>query len=144
MQWIAMTHSFQPQSLKDVKDSDMLTFGAETMTVGRFKQAVQACLGGPMARGLSAELANQGVVIDRELLAPNQCLEDYARWFHQGIECEVLPARSQGWQSARVRIQVAVEVAVVNEAATEGDTTCCMDTEYIEDLAQILRVIVNR
>ena len=122
----------------------MLFFGAEPMTVGRFKQAVNACCSGPLARGLSAELANQGVEIDQELLAPNGSLEEYACLFQQGIECQVLPEKAKGWQPAKLRIQVSVEIAVESEASAEKDTACWTDTQHIEDLAKLLERLISR
>ncbi len=94
---------------QELSEDDVLSIGDTTFKAGKFKQAVESCFDDAMGYGLSSALSNKEIKISPKKLAGTGGGEAYARWFGDGIECEVLKVGAQGWQKAKVRVSVSVE-----------------------------------
>ena len=97
-------------SLQNCDEDDVLSFGDDTFKVSKFKRAVKGAFGNNLGNQFNSQLNSyQGIKIDGAILAPSGVREPYARWFNDGIDCEILQIGSKGWQKGKVRIKVSVE-----------------------------------
>ena len=103
-------------SLQNCDEDDVLSFGDNTFKISKFKRAVKEALGNELGSQFYNKLTYQGIKIDGAILAPSGVHEPYARWFNDGIDCEILQIGSKGWKKGKVRIKVSVEFYV------EGDS----------------------
>ena len=104
-------------SLQNCDEDDVLSFGDDTFKVSKFRKAVNGAFGNNLGNQFYSQLSSyQGIKIDGAILAPKGINEPYARWFNDGIDCEILQLGSKGWQKGKVRIKVSVEFYVEEDS----------------------------
>ena len=130
-------------SLQNCDEDDVLSFGDDTFKVSKFRKAVNGAFGNNLGNQLNSQLSSyHGVKIDGAILAPKGINEPYARWFNDGIDCEILKLGSKGWQKGRVRIKVSVEFYV--EEDSEQLVSEPSEIELPESPLDDLRQMINQ
>ncbi len=129
--------------LQDCTDDDVLSFGEDTYKIGKFKKAINGAFGNNLGHQLNGQLGSyQGIKIDGSILAPKEVNEPYARWFRDGIDCEILNLGSKSWKKGKVRIKVSVEFYVEEQEDSEilkSDTLEISPPESpLDDLRQMM------
>ncbi|HEY9728300.1 MAG TPA: KGK domain-containing protein [Chroococcales cyanobacterium] len=125
-------------------DDDVFTLGDDAFKVSKFRKAVTKAFGNDVGYQLSNQLkAHLGVKIADAILAPQGMNYPYARWFNDGIDCEILKIGSKNWQKGKVRIKVSVEFCV--EAPEDSETpeieepTIREPESPLDDLRQMMK-----
>ncbi|HEY9905788.1 MAG TPA: KGK domain-containing protein [Candidatus Sericytochromatia bacterium] len=129
-------------SLKNCDEDNVLSFGDNTFKVSKLKRAVKGALGNDLGMRFYDQLAYQGIKIDSAILAPRGVRDPYARWFNDGIDCEILQIGSKGWQKGKVRIKVSVEFYV--EEDSEQLVSEPSEIELPESPLDDLRQMINQ
>ncbi|MBW4547236.1 MAG: hypothetical protein KME25_22780 [Symplocastrum torsivum CPER-KK1] len=130
-------------SLQNCDEDDVLLFGDDTFKVSKFRRAVNAAFGNNLGDQLNRQLSSyHGIKIDNAILAPKGVNEPYARWFTDGIDCEMLQLGSKSWQKGKVRIKVSVEFYV--EEDSEQQLIESSEIELPESPLDDLRQMMNQ
>jgi hypothetical protein len=130
-------------SLQNCDDNDVLAFGDDTFKISKFRRAVNRAFGNNLGNSFNNQLSsNQGIKINDAILAPKGINEPYARWFNDGIDCEILKLGSKGWQKGKVRIKVSVEFYVEEDSEQVGSEPS--EIELPESPLDDLRQMMNQ
>ena len=129
-------------SLQNCDEDDVLSFGDDTFKVSKFKRAVNGAFGNDLGYQFSSLFSSHGIKIDGAILAPNGVNKPYARWFNDGIDCEILQIGSKGWRKGKVRIKVSVEFYV--EEDSEQLVSEPSEIELPESPLDDLRQMINQ
>jgi hypothetical protein len=130
-------------SLQNCNDNDVLAFGDDTFKISKFRRAVKGAFGNNLGNQLSSQLSSyHGIKIDGAILAPKGINEPAARWFNNGIDCEILKLGSKSWQKGKVRIKVSVEFYVEEDSEQVGSESS--EIELPESPLDDLRQMMNQ
>ena len=129
-------------SLQNCDEDDVLSFGDDTFKVSKFKRAVKRAFGNDLGYQFSRQFSSHGIKINDAILAPQGVNEPYARWFNDGIDCEILQIGSKGWQKGKVRIKVSVEFYL--EEDSEKLVSEPSEIELPESPLDDLRQMINQ
>jgi hypothetical protein len=127
--------------LQNCDEDDVLSFGDDTFKVSKFKRAVKGAFGNSLGSQLYSQLNSyHGIKIDGAILAPKGVDEPYARWFNDGIDCEILQIGSKGWQKGKVRIKLSVEFYVEedSEQLVSEPSEIDLPESPLDDLRQMI------
>ncbi len=127
--------------LQNCDEDDVLSFGDDTFKVSKFKRAVKGAFGNSLGSQLYSQLNSyHGIKIDGAILAPKGVDEPYARWFNDGIDCEILQIGSKGWQKGKVRIKLSVEFYVEedSEQLVSEPSEISQPESPLDDLRQMI------
>ena len=131
--------------LQDCNDDDVLAFGEDTFKVGKFKKGINGAFGNHLGSQLNGQLSScQGIKIDGSILAAKGVNEPYARWFGDGIDCEILKLGSKGWKKGKVRINVSVEFYVEEQEDSETLGSDTLEISPPESPLDDLRQMINQ
>lgn len=131
--------------LQDCNDDDVLSFGEDTFKVSKFKKAINGAFGNNLGHQLNGQLSSyQGIRINDSILAPKGVNEPYARWFRDGIDCEILNLGSKGWKKGKVRIKVSVEFYVKEQEDSETIESDALEISPPESPLDDLRQMINQ
>jgi hypothetical protein len=129
----------------DCNDDDVLSFGDATFKVGILRKAVHKSFGNDLGYSLTSQLSNsQGVRIDSTILAPQGMNQPYARWFGDGIDCEILNLGSKSWKKGKVRIKVSVEFYAEEPEVSETPASDGLEINEPESPLDDLRQMINQ
>jgi hypothetical protein len=130
-------------SLQNCDEDDVVSFGDDTFKVSKFRKAVNGAFGNNLGNQFYSQLSSyQGIKIDGAILAPQGVNEPWARWFNDGIDCEILQLGSKSWQKGKVRIKVSVEFYI--EEDSEQLTSDTSEIELPESPLDDLRQMINQ
>lgn len=96
------------------RDNDVIAFGDSTFKVGKLKEAIRKSFGHEIGYGLMTLLGNQGVQIEKSAISPDGDKSEFARWFTEGIDCEVLKTDVPGWQKGKVKVSVSIVIELAD------------------------------
>lgn len=122
-----MEEKFAP---KDCNDNDVISFGNATYKIGSFKRALNKSFGDHLGGQLNHQLSQNGIRIPDAILRPPGISQSGARWFGNGIDCEILNLGSEQWKKGKVRVKFSVEFYVESEETEEISNN--NNSEYIE------------
>ena len=101
--------------LKDCNDDDVLSFDDVTFKVGTFKRALTKSLDNNLGNQISYHLSANGVKIPDSVLNPYRQNTSHVRWFHRGMDCEILNLGAKNWKKGKVKIKVSVEFYIEDQ-----------------------------
>jgi KGK domain len=101
--------------LKNCNDDDILSFDDITFKVGTFKKALTKSLDNNLGNQISYHLSANGVKIPDSILNPYGTNNSHVRWFHQGMDCEILNLGAKSWKKGKVKIKISVEFYLEDE-----------------------------
>lgn len=131
--------------LQDCNDDDVLSFGEDTYKVGKFKKAINGAFGNNLGYQLNEQLRSyHGIKIDGSILTPQWVDEPYARWFGDGIDCEILNLGSTSWKKGKVRIKVSVEFYVEEQEDSQTIGSDALEISPPESPLDDLRQMMNK
>lgn len=131
--------------LQDCNDHDVLSFGEDTYKIGKFKRAINGAFGNNLGHQLNGQLSSfQGVKIDGSILAPKGVNEPYARWFGDGIDCEILKLGSKSWKKAKVKIKVSLEFYAEEQEDSQTLGSDSLEISPPESPLDDLRQMINQ
>ncbi len=129
--------------LQNCDEDDVLSFGDDTFKVSKFKRAVNGAFGNDLGYQLNNQLSSyHGIKIDGAIIAPKGVNEPYARWFNDGIDCEILQLGSKGWRKGKIRIKLSVEFYI--EEDSEQLVSEPSEIELPESPLDDLRQMINQ
>lgn len=136
-----MDDNLQPLNCND---DDVFSLGDDAFKVSKFRKAVTKAFGNDIGGQLSNQLKGHlGVKIADAILAPQGMNYPHARWFNDGIDCEILKIGSKNWQKGKVRIKVSVEFYVENPEDSETleiDESAIREPESpLDELRQMMK-----
>jgi hypothetical protein len=132
-------------NLQNCGEDDVLSFGENTYKVGKFKKAINGAFGNNLGHQLNGQLGSyQGIKIDDSILAPKGVNEPYARWFGDGIDCEILNLGSKSWKKGKVRIKVSVEFYVEEQEDSQTLGSDALEISPPESPLDDLRQMINQ
>jgi len=127
--------------LQDCGDDDVLSFGDVTFKVSKFKTAVNQSFNSRMGSQLSSELNSQEVRINHAV-SPNNNYDEYAKWFKDGIDCEILNLGSKSWKKGKVKIKISLEFYAeeqeTEETGSSNQPEIIPPESPLDDLRQML------
>jgi hypothetical protein len=130
-------------SLQNCDEDDVLSFGDDTFKVSKFKRAVKRAFGHDLGIQFYNQLSSyHGIKIDGAIIAPKGVNEPYARWFNDGIDCEILQLGSKGWRKGKIRIKLSVEFYI--EEDSEQLVSEPSEIELPESPLDDLRQMINQ
>lgn len=131
--------------LQDCNDDDVLSFGEDTLKVGKFKKAIKGVFGNDLGSQFYHRLKSfHGIKIDSSILNPEGVHEPYARWFGDGIDCEILTLGSKSWKKGKVRIKVSVEFYVEEQEDSQTLGIDALEISLPESPLDDLRQMMNK
>jgi len=130
-------------SLQNCDEDDVVSFGDDTFKVSKFRKAVNGAFGNNLGNQFYSQLSSyQGIKIDGAIVAPKGVDEPYARWFNDGIDCEILQLGSKIWQKGKVKIKVSVEFYI--EEDSEQLTSDASEIELPESPLDDIRQMISQ
>lgn len=129
--------------LQDCGDDDVLSFRDVTFKVSKFKTAVNQSFNSRMGSQLSNELNSQEVRINHAV-SPNGNYDEYAKWFKDGIDCEILNLGSKSWKKGKVKIKISLEFYAEEQEAGETGSSNQPEIPQPESPLEDLRQMLNQ
>ncbi|MCL1465425.1 KGK domain-containing protein [Argonema galeatum] len=130
--------------LQDCGDDDVLSFGDETFKVHRFKTAINKSFDSSMGEKLTEHLKKyQGIPIERAV-CPNNNYDEYAKWFKDGIDCEILNLGSKSWKKGKVKIKISLEFYAEEQETEKRDSSNQPEIPQPESPLDDLRQMLNQ
>lgn len=95
--------------LANCSEHDVLMLGSTSIKVEQLKEEVSKCFSksklGEEITNLLRTNKHLSISINR-----GRCYSAYDKWFHEGIDCEILKLRAAGWQKGQVKINLNVSL----------------------------------
>jgi hypothetical protein len=130
--------------LQNCSDDDVFAFGDDAFKVSKFKKVINKAFGNDLGYQFHNLLINLGIKIDGSRLAPKGVNEPYARWFGDGIDCEILKLGAKGWKKGKVRINVSVEFYVEEQEDSQTLGSDALEISPPESPLDDLRQMINQ
>lgn len=131
--------------LQDCSDDDVLSFGEDTFKVSKFKKAINGAFGNHLGSQLNGQLSScHGIKIDNSILAPKGVNEPYARWFGDGIDCEILKLGSKSWKKGKVSLKVSLQFYVEEQEDSQTLGSDALEISPPESPLDDLRQMINK
>ncbi len=89
-------------SLRNCDGDDVLSFKDDVFKADKVKKAMQLVFQNPVAVSLSNWLSHQGVKVNLEN-------NSKAKWFDEGVDCEILKPDAKGWRRGKFRMRIFLE-----------------------------------
>ncbi|MBD2014467.1 KGK family protein [Microcoleus sp. FACHB-53] len=106
---------------------------------------MNGAFGNHLGSQLNGQLSScHGIKIDNSILAPNGVNEPYARWFGDGIDCEMLNLGSKSWKKGKVRIKVSLEFYVEEQEDSQTLGSDALEISPPESPLDDLRQMINK
>ena len=126
--------------LQQCNDNDVLSFQDQTYKVSKFKAAVNKSFDYSMGGRLNGTLTNQGIDISSASF-PNS---DYAKWFNEGIDCEILNLGSKTWKKGKIKIKISIEFYTEAQEDEQPNNTNQPEITPPESPLDDLRQLLNQ
>ena len=112
-----MAEKFYP---KDCNDDHVISFSeVANFKVGYIKKILKKSLDNWMGEKIKEKFEREGLLIPKDVFYPKDVHEPLARWFKDGIDCEILNLGSQQWKKGKFRVKLDIELCVESQEIEE-------------------------
>jgi hypothetical protein len=101
----------------DCGDDDVIAFGEAMYRSGKLKRSITQSFDGSVGRAIDQKLRQNGIEIPVRMIGSTRLANEHCQWFEDGINCEILDLETRSWRKGKVRVQVAVEFYVEENAS---------------------------
>lgn len=93
----------------NLSKEDALSFTSGMYKVGDLVKSVSSLFFSVIASTLHENLRSKGIDINSGTYIANAKTANHAKWFREGIDCEILQPNSPGWKKGKIRLKVVLE-----------------------------------
>lgn len=129
--------------LQKCGDDDVISFKDDTFKVNKFRTAIHKSFNASMGSQLTNELRSQGIPIERAV-CPNNSYGEYATWFNEGIDCEILNLGSKTWKKGKIKIKISIEFYTEAQEDEQPNNTNQPEITPPESPLDDLRQLLNQ
>lgn len=107
--------------LHECGSDDVIAFDDIVFKVGKFERTLEKVGDNDLGSEIFDKMRQGGVVIPDNILSPPAGEKPYARWFNDGMDCEILNLGAKKWKKGIAKIKISFELYVEEETDSSAD-----------------------